>query len=264
MKKPTISVLKEACISVRTAVRGVAGTAQGRRRTTRGAGGDISTRLDLLAERTAMRVAKKNGLEASVIAEESGLTEGKDGFLVIDAIDGTTNAGRGIPFYCCSIAYATSNSLSSVTDAAIINLVTGDLYWACAGKGSYLGSKRLHVSREFESVVGVDISGISKETLKRMEDVICSIKHVRQLGSAALELCFLAQGRLDACIDFRDKLRPTDMAAAYLIAKEAGAFFYGKDGSHLDASLAVDSRISFFAATQHAYNDMRAKIFQKE
>ena len=262
MEKSTVEVLKEACMRVRKVAKGLAGTALGKKGHTRGAGGDISTRLDLLAERTAIQVARKNGLDATVIAEESGITEGKKGFLVIDAIDGTTNAGHGIPFYCCSMAYATSDSLSSITDAVIIDIANGQTYWSCAGKGAYLGSRRLRVNKKFESVAGIDISGVSELTLSRLAPAITTIKHVRQLGSAALELCFLASGMLDACIDFRDKIRPTDIAAGYLIAKEAGAQFYARDGSELDSSLAVENRLSFFAASPEAYRELSSKLFR--
>ena len=256
MAKATVEILKQACIAVRAKTKKIAGTAPGRKQIRQGAGGDISTHLDLLAEKTIIEVAKKYGLDASIIAEEAGHIDGKDGFLVIDPIDGTTNAGRSIPFYCCSIAYATSNSLSAITDAAIIDLITGELYWASKGKGAYVGSRRLHVNKNFESMVGIDISRVSEATLVAMAPAITSIKHVRQFGAAALELCFLARGYLDACIDYRDKIRPTDIAAGYLIAQQAGAQFYSRDGKELESDLAVGARLSFFAASPQAYQHL--------
>ena len=66
----------------------------------------------------------------------------------MDAIDGTTNAICGIPFFCCSVAYATDYNLSAVADAAIIDLARGDLYYASKNKGAFLNGKRIFVKRE--------------------------------------------------------------------------------------------------------------------
>jgi myo-inositol-1(or 4)-monophosphatase len=111
--------------------------------------------------------------------------------------------------------------------------------------------------------VGINISGVTKEMVTQLAPAIASIKHVRQFGAVALELCLLARGMLDAYIDFRDKVRPTDLAAGYLIAKEAGARFYSKDGSELDCELTVDKRLSFFASSPSAYRQLSSVVLSK-
>ena len=70
-----------------------------------------------MSEETAIGVVRKRGIEATIIGEECGKIEGKEGYVIIDAIDGTTNAISGIPFYCCSVAYATDFYLSAVVDS---------------------------------------------------------------------------------------------------------------------------------------------------
>src|SRR5215210_8459870 len=120
-----VDILKQACQQVHEKTKGLAGSAVGSKEMGRGAGGDISRTIDLTAEKTVIDVIKKQGVEATIIGEECGRIEGKQGYIVIDAIDGTTNAICGIPFFCCSIAYATDFNLTAVSDAAIIDLARG-------------------------------------------------------------------------------------------------------------------------------------------
>jgi myo-inositol-1(or 4)-monophosphatase len=82
----------------------------------------------------------------------------------------------------------------------------------------------------------------------------CS-NHIRHFGANALELCYFARGFMDAYIDIRGKIRSTDMAAGYLIAKEAGGKLYSIDGKELDSDLDVKTRLSFYAvADEKFYN----------
>lgn len=253
-----IKALIESCRQVRARTRGVAGTAQGNRKMGRGAGGDISRKIDLVAEKTVIQILKKRGVDATIIGEECGRIEGKEGFVIMDGIDGTANATRGIPFYCCSLAYATEFRLSAVTDAAIIDLVSGDLYHTSKGKGAYLNGRRIR-TKKFgnELTVGMNVSGISRETIAKLSPVMTKANHVRQFGAIALEMCFLARGQLDASVDLRGKVRPTDIAAACLIVREAGGQIYSGDGKELDAELAVDTRLSFVAtANENTFDEL--------
>jgi myo-inositol-1(or 4)-monophosphatase len=252
---PTINILKEACTLVHSSIGGLAGTPRGMKGVTRGAGGDISTHLDLMAEKLVLELLEKRGVEATVIAEESGEAAHKENkrFVIVDAIDGTTNAHRKIPFYCCSVAFADGYKLSSVTDAAIMDLTTGDQYWASRGRGAFVGNTRIHASgSNFGGIIGMNISAVDPKILEQFAELIARAKHIRQFGAIALELCFVARGLLDAYVDFRGKVRPTDLAAGYLIAKEAGAVILSTDGNQLDSSLNIANRISFFAGSPSA------------
>lgn len=239
----------ESCRQVHARTKGIAGTPQGNRQMGRGAGGDISRKIDLIAEKTVIGVLKKRGVDATIIGEECGRIEGKKGFVIMDGIDGTANATRGIPFYCCSLAYATEFRLSDVTEAAIIDLVTGDLYHASKGKGAYLNGKRIRAKKgSDELTVGMNVSGIGPDVVAKLSPVMSRTKHARQLGAIALELCFLARGRLDASVDLRGKIRPTDIAAAYLIVKEAGGQMHSGEGRELGTEdFGVDTRLSLVA-----------------
>jgi myo-inositol-1(or 4)-monophosphatase len=244
-----IDALKEACQQVHARTRRLAGTAQASRQMGRGAGGDMSRKIDLVAEKTVIDVVRKRGIDATIIGEECGRIEGGKGFLVMDAIDGTTNAIRRVPFYCCSVAYATEFKLSSVTDAAVIDLTKGDLYYASMGRGAFLNRKRISARKESgDPIVGINMSSLQPEIVERLKPVIAEAAHVRQFGANALETCYVARGLLDAYVDLRGKIRPTDIAGAYLIAKEAGCKICSVDGSELDSDLDVKTRLSYVAA----------------
>lgn len=236
----------------------MAGTARGNRQAGRGAGGDISRRIDLAAENAVVELLRKRGVDATIIGEECGRIDGKeDGYVVMDGIDGTTNASRRIPFYCCSLAYATDFRLSAVTHAAVIDLATGDLYRAAKGRGAFCNGRRMRVRRAGnDRVIGMSTSDASPEVVRRLSPLMFQKNHIRQLGAIALEMCLLARGQLDACIDIRGKLRPTDIAAACLIVREAGGRIYpgsinnNSSPEELDAGLGMETRISL-VATAH-------------
>ena len=251
-----IDVLKRACKEVYIQTLGFAGTPEGRRTFGRGAGGDLSTRIDLVAEKAVINTIRKSGLNATIIGEECGIIDlggerkkGQKGFLVMDAVDGTTNATRGIPFYCCSLAFAAGFNIQSVTDAVVVDLVSGDMYYASKGQGAFLNGIRIMVrnSTGKDIVVGMNISAASQKTIERLLPLILKAKHIRHFGANALELCHFARGLMDAYVDFRHKIRVTDMAAAYLIVMEAGGKLYSIDGSELDSDLGFNARMSFLA-----------------
>jgi len=254
-----LEILKEACKQVYNETRGLVGTRQGNEKLGRGAGGDITRRIDVVAEASVMEILKRHNFKPTIIAEESGTTEGEDdGFLIMDAIDGTTNTIRAIPFYCCSLAYATSARLSSVVVSAIIDLSRGDLYHASDQRGAFMNKTKMQVSQSFEFaesnnlddiLVGLNLSGTPPEILTGLLRVISNANHIRLFGANALELCYLARGLIDAYIDIRGKIRTTDLAAAYLIVTEAGGKLYSSDGSKLDSVLDNKARLSFLAVS---------------
>jgi myo-inositol-1(or 4)-monophosphatase len=258
-----IDILKESCNEVYQNTKHLIGTVEGNKKFGRGAGGDISRKIDLDAEKAVIDTIQRYHFKPTIIGEECGRIQGKDGgFLIMDAIDGTMNASRGLPFYCCSLAYSINYRLSSVVDAAVIDLTTGDIYHASKEKGAYWNKDRIYARRSKSSnsssnrsqqdlqqdmLIGMNISGISADTINRLSRLISKAIHIRHFGANALELCYFARGLMDAYIDFRGKIRPTDMAAAYLILKEAGGKIYSDNGFELESELGVNKTLSFMA-----------------
>ena len=248
-----IEVLQEASLRVYNNVKHLAGTEESGGDFGRGAGGDISRKIDIVAEKTVLDYLKEIKFDCTVLGEECGrveLSKNPKGFIIMDAIDGSTNAVRGIPFFCCSLAFATGNKLSSITDSVVMDLSNGEMYHAAKGEGAFLNGKRIHVNEKnhFYFVVGLDMSGISQETLQRLSPIISASNHIRHFGAVALELAIFARGLVDIFVDLRDKLRITDVAAGYLIALEAGGHIIDKYGKLLDSDLSYGNKISFIAA----------------
>jgi len=262
-----IETLKTACLEVRNTVKHLVGTPEGNTKMGQGAGGDISRKIDLVAEEKVIETIRKSGANPTVIGEECGTIAGNDkGYIIMDAIDGTTNVTRSIPFNCCSLAYATDSKLSSVTDAAVIDITTGDLYYASKGKGAFLNGNNMTVRKsdkikQDEIIAGINISGVSQELLHSIGPFISKLNHIRVFGANALELCFLARGYLDLFLDFRAKIRPTDMAAAFLIVKEAGGLVLDKSGNTLDSDISSGNRFSFIALSDYKIYNILAQDF---
>lgn len=255
-----IEVLQEASLRVYNNVKHLAGTEESGGDFGRGAGGDISRKIDIVAEKTVLDYLKEINFDCIVLGEECGrveLSKNPKGFIIMDAIDGSTNAVRGIPFFCCSLAFATDNKLSSITDSVVMDLSNGEMYHATKGKGAFLNGKRIHTNEKnnLYFVVGLDMSGISQDSLQRLAPIISASNHIRHFGAVALELAIFARGLVDVFVDLRDKLRITDVAAGYLIASEAGGHIIDMSGKSLDSDLSYESRISFVAAANKEFLD---------
>lgn len=263
-----LDVLREACEDVYKTTRGLIGTPEGNRHIGIGAGGDLSRKIDVEAEEAVIRTIRRYGLCPTVIGEECGTVSGQEGYLVIDSIDGTANAAAGLPFYCCSLAYASENRLSSVLHATIMDLSRGEIFVATKDMGAYLNDMKINVNSEqrkaADLIIGMNISRTSSNDIYALSKLIKISNHVRLFGANALELCYLAKGSLDACIDLRGKIRATDMAAAYLIVREAGGTIYSLEEQVLDAELGADSRMSFIAAKSKDLYDIIIESLRTE
>lgn len=251
----SIDFLKKVALEVFNAVHPLLGTAKAAEEIKKGAGGDISLYIDIVAEDLVINALKKANANLLVISEEVGeiyVGDQKKAIesqekIIMDPIDGSLNSIRGIPYCCISIAYAKGNSLEDINKAVILNLATKDLYWAEKGKGSFLNDKRIKVSSHDLSDYPVfEIDGepgtLANEMIK-YESILRKIYKVRIMGSIALTFCLLASGKIDGFLDFKKYTRLVDMAASYLIVQEAGGKMFSKKGTDLDVKLSMDAQI---------------------
>lgn len=230
-----------------------------------GAGGDPMSRVDLAAESAVVDALTELGVSFTLISEESGVRKlgesPQECYVTVDPIDGTTNLIRGIPFYATSIAVSEKPFLKDVHSGLVCDLFHDVTYTAQKDRGSFRDNRRLSPSERAslgEAVIGVDLNSYKVEEIAlRLTNIIKRTKHIRHLGANALELCYVADGTTDAFIDIRGKLRTTDMAAAYLIMKEAGAVLTKPDGKPLNVRLGPEQRVEFIAA---ANSQMHRKI----
>ena len=283
-----LDILIESSKNVYSEIKDLLGTSEGASKISLGAGGDISRKIDIVAETAVLNTIKSSNISPVIIGEECGIVDlnksysssspsssnssnnNDNGFVIMDAVDGTTNAIRGIPFSCCSLAFANEFKLSSVTDAVVLDLFTGDIYTASKQKGSFFNNKKISVRNEkdFSSItsledlksidvlIGTNVSGVPPHILDEISKVISFSSHIRHFGANALELCYFARGFMDAYIDIRGKIRSTDMAAAYLISKEAGGELYSTDGQELDSELGLKNKLSFYAVSNKKLFDL--------
>ncbi len=238
----TIEILLTVSKLVYKNVKDLAGTAEAASGDFgRGAGGDISRNIDMIAEKTVIDYLKEINFDCVILGEECGR---------MDAIDGSANAVRGMPFFCCSLAFSTEEKLSSVTDTVVTNLSTGDLYSASKNKGAFKNDKQISVHKEkpLYKIVGINSSGSSPELMNRLTPIFEKHHHIRHMGANALEMAMLAEGLIDIFIDLRKKIRIQDLAGGYLLIKEAGGLILDENLQPLDSDLSYDTRLSFVAA----------------
>ncbi|HEV2225658.1 MAG TPA: inositol monophosphatase family protein, partial [Nitrososphaerales archaeon] len=189
-----------------------------------------------------------------VLSEEAGQVGDSKGKLlaVIDPIDGSSNFERGIPFYCTSVAIADGSSHRDVFFGIVRNLVSGEVYTATKGEGARKNGKKIRTSKILElskAVAGIDISRARQGTLKQLLPLMGRISRQVHYGANALELCLMAEGKTDAFVDLRGRMRTVDFAAAQLIASEAGGVVSSPKGEDLRFSMDLRCRFSFVASS---------------
>lgn len=156
-------------------------------------------------------------------ADTSGLPER----WIVDPLDGTTNFLHGVPHWAISIA---AEREGEVVAGLIYNPITDEMFWAEKGLGSFGNSKRLRVSSRSDLTecliaTGLPFKGSRKtkpEMMKELDSIMMNVAGIRRFGSAALDMAYVAAGRFDGY--WESQLYPWDVAAGYIIVKEAGGF----------------------------------------
>ena len=170
---------------------------------------------------------------------------------IVDPLDGSSNFERGIPFYCTSVAVAEGETVDDISVGVVRDLVNGDVYHARKGEGARKNGRFIGTSANSDlsrGVVGVDISRSTPGLVAGLGLLVSSIKRQVHLGANALELCYLADGAIGAVGDVRGKIRIAAVAAAYLIATEAGATVTDTFGMKPAPRFDLDHRFSFVGA----------------
>jgi myo-inositol-1(or 4)-monophosphatase len=220
-----------------------------------GAGGDPIRDIDLTAEKAIVDTLKGKKIDFTLISEESGIIKYGDNslecYVTTDPIDGTTNLLRGAPFYATSIAVSEQPFLRAIQAGIVADLFHGTTYTAEEGVGAYRDGHKISSSPRVsveEGVIGLDLNSYRiKELAPKLTALMAEAKHLRHFGANALELCYVADGTIDAFIDIRGKLRTTDVAAASLIIREAGGILTTPEGRSLDAKLDPKQKVEFIA-----------------
>ena len=248
---------RRAAGAARDAVHAYATTAERAVETGRGEGGDTAYVIDRAAEDAVFREIEALGEPLVAISEERGEMEvagGGETRIVIDPVDGSLNAKRGLPFACVSIAIASGPRMSDVEVGCVAELdprlSAGDEprrgrdWWAVKGEGAFRDGELLSPLRPGPlEVLGLETA--RPELVAAAADAIASVnaRRLRALGSVAMTLCLTAAGQLDAMLSLRP-IRSVDAAAAQLLVTEAG----GAVAFPADDALSLDMRSPVLAA----------------
>jgi len=194
---------------------------------------DLVTEVDHQSEAFLLGEIRGKYPDHHIFAEESGIIQGNDDHIwYVDPLDGTVNYAHHIPIFCVSIAYASHGEL---TLGAVYEPMRDEMFAAERGKGARLNGKPIQVSTATELQKSLLVTGFPYDAWNTRQDNFANFVHfgkltqgVRRLGSAALDLCYVAAGRFDGFWEM--SLKPWDVAAGGLIAEEAGAKVTNVDG----------------------------------
>jgi myo-inositol-1(or 4)-monophosphatase len=222
---------------------------------------DLVTEVDLAVERMFRELIAERFPGHQVLAEElGGAAEAPRGpCWVFDPLDGTTNFAHGIPIFCAALAL----EIDGVAEvAAVFDPTRQELFTAQRGVGAFLNGRRLRVSPTAELVDAVVVTGFPYDVHGRVDEIVGLFgafvgraRAVRRLGSAAIDLCYVAAGRMDGF--WESDLKPWDIAGGALIVAEAGGRVTGMDGG------GFDSRVGHVLATNGRLHEAMLDIVRR-
>jgi myo-inositol-1(or 4)-monophosphatase len=214
--------------------------------------GDINlvTEMDMRSERAVVKALLASFPDHGIMAEEETMIRNSSGYIwIIDPLDGTTNYAHGYPCFSVSIAL---EHAGEIVVGVVYDPMRDELFTARKGQGAYLNGTKIHVSRVEALLKSLLATGFpydrkvsEKNNLNYFHDLLMASQEVRRDGSAALDLCYVASGRLDGFWEL--KLKPWDVAAGSLIVLESGGLISDFSGTrfsiHDDEILASNGRI---------------------
>lgn len=195
---------------------------------------DFVSEADRTAEHAVIETIQKHYPEHAILAEESGQRGESEYVWVIDPLDGTTNFLHGFPVFCVSIALLHKGRPEH---AVVYDPLRQELFTASRGQGAQLDGRRIRVSKlnnMERALLGTgfpyrDSNFGIEPYLKMLQKALAHTSGVRRAGSAALDLCYVAAGRMDGF--WETGLKSWDIAAGALLIREAGGIISGLDGS---------------------------------
>jgi fructose-1,6-bisphosphatase/inositol monophosphatase family enzyme len=216
-----------------------------------GASGNPTEEIDRLAERAVLGLLDEERVDWNVVSEEIGAVDrGGTRTLVVDPVDGTSNAVRQLPLSTVSLALG-SGTLAGVELGLVRDLSRGTTYWAARGEGAWKDGRPIR-TRPWPGRGEIVFLNLGRLASARSAALAGRVRRVRALGCASLEMSLVAEGAGDAYVfegaEPGRNLRATDIAAAYRILQEAGGGASDADGGSLDSfPLTVERRTTVLA-----------------
>ena len=210
--------------------------------------GDFVTNADIKIEKSILESLKYYYPNYTYITEETGKIIGDENTIIIDPIDGTSNFIHGIPHVGIIIAKMIDKQ---ITDGVIYNPILNEFFWASKGKGAWCNDKRLRVSNRnmlTDCLIGTGLpfgDYFNKNCLSNINNILQATAGIRRLGSAGLDLAYVASGKLDGF--WEEDLNLWDISTGVLLVKEAGGKISDINGQNWQIStrniLASNSKI---------------------
>ena len=185
-----------------------------------GMGGDETTAIDAAAE--GVILARFAGLDVTIVSEEAGIRGDGKTYVVVDPIDGSLNAKRGIGFFSVSIAVASGPTMGDVDFGFVHDFGTGEEWTATRGEGAQLNRAPLEGQLPKDEIEILSFEATRTAAVAEQAAAVVDLAYrLRIMGSLALSLCHLAAGRVDAVCSLKPA-RAVDIAAAQLLVRERG------------------------------------------
>jgi myo-inositol-1(or 4)-monophosphatase len=220
-----LSVCRAAAEDVREVLVGLPGRAEREPVVGTGLGGDDTTVVDDASERAVVARLEQAGGSFTLVSEELGERRFGDGgatWIVVDPIDGSLNAKRGLPHFCLSIAVADGPTMADVHLGYLVDFGSGEEWTAVRGGGARLNGELLPPERPKEKIEILALEATLTSTVAEQAASMVGLAYrLRIMGSLALALCQLAAGRLDGVCSLKPA-RSVDIAAAQLLVRERG------------------------------------------
>jgi myo-inositol-1(or 4)-monophosphatase len=209
-----------------------------------GAAGDKTFPIDKRAEEIVISGLEKSGESLTIISEEIGIKDIRSGGkkVLIDPVDGSKNAISGIPLFCTSIAFVNGNTLGDTELAYVVNLISGDEFWAEKGRGAFLNDRRIYTQQDDTFYLIAYEAQSPSEDIPKIMPLLSKSRKTRCLGATALDLAYLALGAVSIFVT-PSLSRSFDFAGGWLLAREAGGIFTDIQGNSI-ATLEVSLKKS--------------------
>jgi myo-inositol-1(or 4)-monophosphatase len=218
------ALCREAAADVARALEALPGRAEREPVVGAGLGGDDTTAVDAVAERAVVERLRSSGEDFTLVSEELGeerVGGASSVRVVVDPIDGSNNAKRGLPHFALSIAVAEGETMGDVAFGFVHDFGTGEEWTATRGAGAFLDGRRLLQPPKDELEILAFEATTTAAVAERAAAMVGVAHRLRIMGSLALALCNLAAGRLDGVCSLKPA-RSVDIAAAQLLVRERG------------------------------------------
>jgi len=220
---------------------------------------DLVTEMDHYSEEYLLGEIRRDFKNHTIITEESGVVEGeKNHCWFIDPLDGTSNYAHGVPIFCVTVAYAFQNQ---VVLGVTFDPTREQCFYAERGQGAFLNGQRLSVSTTHNLIDAMLVTGFSpshidqeEKNLKNFSAFLKTAQSIRRLGSAALDIAYVAAGWMDGYWEISS--HPWDVATGTLLVEEAGGFVTNLQG---DAEY-FQPPFSLIAANPFLHQEMKQVI----